>query len=42
MIDKFENFILDYADSNNYLDIFDDVMNFLVIMYLIVLIDIMF
>ena len=31
MIDKFENFILDYTDSNNYLDIFDDVMNFLVI-----------
>lgn len=29
MIDKFENFILEYTESNNYLDIYDDVINFL-------------
>ena len=29
MIDKFENFILEYSESNNYLDIYDEVINFL-------------
>lgn len=29
MIDKFENFILEYTESNNYLDYYDDVINFL-------------
>ena len=31
MIDKFENFILEYTESNNYLDIYEEIMNFLYI-----------